>query len=70
MYFRHISAKILPKNLKFNYHLFLAVQGNIWIGRGEGWTHMWLRSCAIPSGKLFIKFTINWMVIDLVAQFS
>jgi len=29
MHFRHISAKIQPKNLKIIYYQFLAVRGNI-----------------------------------------
>jgi len=32
MHFRHISAKIKPKNLKYFHHKLLAVRGNISIG--------------------------------------
>jgi len=34
MHFRHISAKIQPKNLNLVYYQFLAVRGNILIGKG------------------------------------
>jgi len=30
MNFRHISAKIQPKNLKLVHDQFLALRGNIW----------------------------------------
>jgi len=44
MHFRHISAKIQPKIVIFVHYYFLAVRGNIQLGRGEGrgikqWQH-------------------------------
>jgi len=43
MHFRHISAKIQPKNLKLDYYWFLSVQRNISIGGPLAPSPHWLR---------------------------
>jgi len=50
MHFRHISAKIQPKNQKLVHYLFLAVQGNIRLGGGPA---LWTPSFGYAFGPLF-----------------
>jgi len=49
MHFRHIAAKIQPKNLKLIYYSFLAVRGNSSLGEGGNAPlgPPWLRPCIL-----------------------
>jgi len=53
LHFKHISAKIWPKNLKLVHYLFLAIRGNIRLGSRDPWPSPWLRPC--HQNTKFIK---------------